>query len=211
MKPNLQAKPRCADLARLLMIVVLLDISAQSAAGMMMPLSVEELTRTSDSIAIGEVIKVGKILSKETPVRTVTVRVEQYLKNDLGLSTLNITVLGGSLSNMTVWAEDQPSFEAGERTLLFLSKRADAFYVNGLFQGKYRLENGQAINQDSSRNTSERELLLKIRSTLSGIEVERSIPVLAAIGAVAAIIAVILIARHASLPRPLKEACRPPI
>jgi len=173
MKLNLQATPRHADLAKLLAIALLLGVSAQPAAGIMISLSVEELTRTSDSIVIGHVLSLGKILSTEIPVRYATIEVEQYLKNDLGLATLEVSVLGGSLDNITVWVEDQPSFEAGERVLLFLSERGGVFYVNGLFQGKYRLEGGRAINQDSSRNTSEQELLLKIQASLRGVEKPR--------------------------------------
>ncbi|MDH5363507.1 MAG: protease complex subunit PrcB family protein, partial [Aigarchaeota archaeon] len=155
---------------KLLAAALLLGIFAQPAVGIMMLISVEELTRTSDSIVIGRVISIGTILSTEIPVRYVTIRVERYIKNDLGLATLEVSVLGGSINNMTVWVEDQPSFEVGERVLLFLSKRGGVFYVNGLYQGKYRLENGQAINQVMSRNTSERDLLLKIQSALAGVE-----------------------------------------
>jgi len=109
-------------------------------------------------------------------------------------------------------------------TLIFLSKRDGSFYVNGLHHGKYRLENGQAINQDSSRNTSEQELLLRVQSALISIDsitevtvdrqtakIERSIFILAAIGAAAAIIAVILFARHAPYARPPERDMQPPI
>jgi len=124
---------------------------------------------------IGRVISIGTILSTEIPVRYVTIRVERYIKNDLGLATLEVSVLGGSINNMTVWVEDQPSFEVGERVLLFLSKRGGVFYVNGLYQGKYRLKNGQATNHDTSRNTSERDLILKIQSALAGAKKPRSL------------------------------------
>ena len=170
MKLNLQPKPAHGYLAKLLAIALLLSVSTQPAAGIMISLSVEELTRTSDSIVIGRVLSLGKILSPDIPVRYATIEVERYLKNDLGLATLEVSVLGGSLDNITVWVEDQPSFEAGERVLLFLSERGGVFYVNGLFQGKYRLEEGRAINQDSSRNTSEEEILLKIQASLRGVE-----------------------------------------
>lgn len=173
MRLTLRAKPRRADLAKLLAAGLLLGIFAHPAVGIMIPISVEELTKTSDSIVIGRVISIGTILSTEIPVRYVTIRVERYLKNDLGLDTLEVSVQGGSINNMTVWVEDQPSFEMDERVLLFLSKRGGVFYVNGLYQGKYRLENGQAINHDTSRNTSERELLLKIQSALAGAEKPR--------------------------------------
>lgn len=51
------------------------------------------------------------------------IKVEQYLKNPLHDSTLNIRTYGGEIREYGLGIEDQPSFSIGDRALLCLSKK----------------------------------------------------------------------------------------
>lgn len=71
----------------------------------------------------------------------------------------------------TVHAE--PIFTRQEQVLLFIKQATVSaygsgqhYYVMGAFQGKYKIENGMALNRDPKRNMSLTELMQNIRSLL---------------------------------------------
>ncbi|WP_255334644.1 hypothetical protein [Methanosarcina sp. KYL-1] len=101
--------------------------------------------------------------------RDVVISVDQYFKNPLSSNEVIVRVLGGTVGNLTLDVEDEPSFESGEDVLLFLVEdtkpatkdlEPEHFRVTGSFQGKYALTgDGKAVK---SGETAELEELLRI-------------------------------------------------
>lgn len=101
--------------------------------------------------------------------RDVVVSVDEYLKNSLSSSEVIVRVPGGTIGNFTLDVEDMPSFEPGEKVLLFLGEDMDPatealspehFVVYGNFQGKFSLtEDGKAVSEGE---TVELEEMLKL-------------------------------------------------
>ncbi|WMW21922.1 hypothetical protein RE476_11180 [Methanolobus mangrovi] len=137
-----------------------MDISGEMEA-----LTFEDLTSRSDVVLIG---KVKEILPArwntpdgerpDKPVEEldigiddmiytdIVIQVEQYLKNSSGTGEFTVRVEGGTVGNDSIWVEDNPSFEPGEKVLLYLRGDISPFSVTGGFQGKFTItEDGSAI------------------------------------------------------------------
>lgn len=71
------------------------------------------------------------------------VHVNKYLKNPLDTGDLQITVDGGTVGDDSIWVEDSPSFEYGEKVLLFLNWKSgrDEMTITGAYQGKFTMIN----------------------------------------------------------------------
>ncbi|ETA67827.1 hypothetical protein MettiDRAFT_1262 [Methanolobus tindarius DSM 2278] len=71
------------------------------------------------------------------------VHVNKYLKNPLDTGDLQITIDGGTVGNDSIWVEDSPSFEYGEKVLLFLNWKSgrDEMTVTSGYQGKFTMIN----------------------------------------------------------------------
>jgi len=97
----------------------------------------------------------------------VVISVDRYVKNPLPTRDVTVRVLGGTVGEDSMKAEDEPSFTPGERVMLFLGKDdapatkdigMEHLVVTGLFQGKFTLtDDGKAARGD--RTTSLQELL----------------------------------------------------
>lgn len=106
---------------------------------------------------------------EEVIYRDVVISVDKYLKNSLSSNEVVVRVLGGTVGNLTLDVEDEPSFELGEDVLLYLVEDTylatkvlgpEHFVICGCFQGKFSLtEDGKAV---SKGETVELEEMLKL-------------------------------------------------
>ncbi|MEI7620039.1 MAG: hypothetical protein WCJ57_00530 [Candidatus Falkowbacteria bacterium] len=121
-----------------------------------------EMVKQSDLIIIGTVkglktAKAPSVLQKgeEDIVTNVNISVEKYLSNpnNLSLSEIVVQTVGGTIDKETMVAEDSPSFEEGERAVVFLQKKDDnTFTVYGWSQGKYTINNGNIAGNEKEKD-----------------------------------------------------------
>jgi hypothetical protein len=124
-----------------------------------------ELNNYSDTIVIGTVKEIlpskWNTADGKRPANTdeafspscliytdVVINIDEYLKDPLPSQEVTVRVWGGTVINDNLMAEDEPSFETGEKVLLYLMKDSspgtkdiapEHFIVTGLLQGKYTL------------------------------------------------------------------------
>ncbi|MDN5293662.1 MAG: hypothetical protein PWQ91_914 [Eubacteriales bacterium] len=159
--------------------------------------SLEEIIKRSDAASIGKVASVsearlasedGKFFEDANAYREVTIEVEKFLFNDIGItSPVRLIVLGGKVKlpkeavlkkgyseDTEVFRvyEDEAQFEVGEKVLVFLHKGSfglkskegkevakERLALTGAWQGKYTVVNEEAINYDKNRNKSLKEIM----------------------------------------------------
>lgn len=147
-----------------------------SANSLVLGYSHKELSNHSDMILMGTVKKTlqskwntidgkqpNKPLNELIPgvdvIYTDTIiNVDKYLKNPQSSQEVIIRTFGGTVGNVTIKSEDDPSFEPGEKVFLYLSKDTspytanfgpDHFMVTGFLQGKFKLtDDGKAVRSD---------------------------------------------------------------
>ena len=118
---------------------------AQSSSGIVVQLTEEELTAQAELILVGHVSDVSCYEEGEGTIYTeVTISVEQKLKGEAGGEVV-IRVAGGKVGEQVVWVEDAPSFDVGERVVVFLEEYDSALHVVGGFQGKYTVSENDTI------------------------------------------------------------------
>ena len=136
----------------------------------------EELRDHSDTIVIGTVKEIlpprwntadGKQPHKlfynlEYPddiiYTDIVISVDEYLKNPLSSRELIVRVTGGTIGDFSMTTDADPSFNSGEKVLLYLRKDANPntkdigpehFIVTDFYRGKYTLtDDGKATTPD---------------------------------------------------------------
>lgn len=163
------------------------DMPLYSKSSASLPLlDTEELSNCSEIIVIGTVKEIlpskwtssdGKrpngidSFSLENSIYTdITISVDKYLKNPSSSKEVTVRVDGGTVGNDTLEADYEPTFEPGERILLFLTEdvvistsniEPKHFRVTGCMLGKFTLtDDGKAVRRDKTVNQD--ELLSKI-------------------------------------------------
>lgn len=143
---------------------------------------IADLANDSAVIAVGEVKDIlpsKKTINKYTGdtilftdiVLSVTETMKGNKSNEIVVRLPGGT-FGEGKEKLTVITSDVPEFIAGEKVLVFLSKSSDGFFdlpegyytVDGWFQGKYQIVNGEARNPKGTYMID--ELKNKIHSTL---------------------------------------------
>jgi len=110
-------------------------------ATVLVPADLGELARDARAIARGTVVAVD---AQWTPDRRtietlVTLEVESYLKGALG-ETVQFRVPGGTFGRFRSIVVGAPTFEVGDRVVVFLGARGPSVpYVVGFSQGVYRV------------------------------------------------------------------------
>lgn len=118
---------------------------SQSSSGIVEKLTVQQLASRADSILVGKVTDIACYEEGEGNIyNQVTLSVEQTIKGETK-QAVNVRVPGGELNGQTLWVEDTPSFQTGERVVVFLEEREDIFTVVGGFQGKFSIENNNMV------------------------------------------------------------------
>ena len=66
---------------------------------------------------------------------------EQYVKNSYGEKSqqIQIKILGGKVGDVCFEVSDSPTFELGEKVMLFLKKFGDDYFPYGIYYGVYRI------------------------------------------------------------------------
>ena len=119
----------------------------------------EELTTGADSIIVGTVAeRTSQWNDERTQIYTsVVVSVEESFKGTLSQDSIAITVPGGEVGEIGQWVSHMPSFDRGERAVLFLKKLPKAKHpkaqlpeaqleVYGGFRGKLAVKQGKVGN-----------------------------------------------------------------
>lgn len=146
-----------------------------SSSSLYPALSIDDLSGYSKYILVGRIkSKLGSRLEHRQDgapfvYTDYEVIVEKELKNS-GLNsgeTLILSQSGGSAGGYNMTSSDAAKIDLGERVLLFIHQGKDGRnWIIGAEQGKYRLENGKAINREDTKTTSEEELINKIKSKI---------------------------------------------
>jgi len=148
-----------------------------SISGSLVALNHTELNDLSDTIVMGTVKETlpskwntadgkrpsttDKAFSPSCLIYTdVVITIDEYRKNPLPSKEVTVRLWGGAVGNDTLTVENEPSFETGEKVLLYLMKDSspstkdigpEHFRVTGALQGKYTLtDDGKATRPDES-------------------------------------------------------------
>jgi hypothetical protein len=122
-------------------ISVLLLGASPARATTFIPMSVEDLTRSSEVIVAGRVESVGGDVGTDGAIQTlVRIDVASVLKGDPGLSHLTLREPGGSVGTLREVVYGAPVYGAGEHVVVFARPGpAEAFTTNQLALGKFRI------------------------------------------------------------------------
>jgi len=125
--------------------VALLAQGAAAWASMFVPMSVEDLTRSSAASLVGSVSSVRAVETRSGAIFTlIEVSVDQVVHGTLPSKTVTLKELGGAVGDRREVWYGTPSFTAGERVFLFLTTYPDgSLRTNHLALGKFRLEPGR--------------------------------------------------------------------
>ena len=136
---------------------------SQSGGGLVEKLTLDELTAKADAILVGEVTDIASYQEGEGNIYTlITFSVEQTIKGE-SEGEVSIRIPGGEVNGQTLWVEDTPSFQLGERAVLFLEEGEGIFSVVGGFQGKFAIDNNDMV----SGNVSLTEFIDQIKGILA--------------------------------------------
>jgi hypothetical protein len=125
-------------------LVACIVLSAAPSATILVPASLETLSRDARAIARGRVVGVdGQWTAGRRSIETiVTLEAETYLKGQLG-STIQFRVPGGSYGRYQNIVVGAPRFSVGQRVIVFLGARGPTVpFVLGLHQGVFHVERG---------------------------------------------------------------------
>jgi len=144
-------------------VLTLLVVCAGATAVTNSNASTVKKRNIGDLIAMGELIVFGKVLEvhdgfdqNNVPYTEVTVEVQQTAKGEAGrtytfrqFGLIKPRDMGNGLVNLNVTPDGWPTYSQGEEVALFLYKAASRTGLRttvGLFQGKFRIEDGQVTN-----------------------------------------------------------------
>lgn len=129
---------------------------ALAPASLVTPMDTETLVRLSTVVVRGEVESVLCGPGPEGALRTwVTLRVEEHLKGATGRERVTLRLLGGAWHNRVSLVYGMPSFEVGERVVVFATRTRDgSLTLVGMSQGKYRIE-GEPGREEAVRGREE--------------------------------------------------------
>ncbi|HZE20246.1 MAG TPA: hypothetical protein VE402_09015 [Candidatus Angelobacter sp.] len=126
----------------LLVVAVAALLCSQAAfATTVQKLSLQDLTKRSESIVMARVtdaVSAWDAGHKEI-YTTYTLQILNAVKGRKGESTVTIRQIGGTVDNIASIVPGMPSFKRGEQVVVFLTQKDAAGYpwVMGLQQGKY--------------------------------------------------------------------------
>ena len=130
--------------------LALLLVVVGSALALVEQLTLDELAAKADSILVGEVTGITCYQEGEGNIYTlVTLSVEQAIKGATQGDVV-VKLSGGEVDGLGLWVEDVPSFQLGERAVVFLEDMEDAFGLCGWYQGKFTVENDWVLERDQS-------------------------------------------------------------
>ncbi len=121
-----------------------------TASALVEPLTIDELTARADSIVVGEVTDIACYEEGRGDIYTlVTLSVEQAVKGGPGNEVV-LRVPGGEVGGLRLSVSDTPSFQPGERVVVFLEEAGSAFKVSGWYQGKFAVVDNRVVETNQS-------------------------------------------------------------
>ena len=124
-----------------------------TSSSLVVKLTLEELVAHADWIVVGTVTgQKSQWDADHNHIYTlVTIAVEEWGKGESDDNEIVINIPGGEVGEVTQRVEDVPSFQKGERVLVYLQPHDDGSAgVVGGWQGKFVIENGNIIGSDLS-------------------------------------------------------------
>jgi hypothetical protein len=160
---------RAASVLSCLGVVLSCASAAFAASGPR--LSVDRLTRSAGVIVEGRVTEVQSEWTTDQSqiFTTVTLEVSETYKGDVPGGELRFRYLGGTVGDITMSLVGQPSFDRGERVLVFLHPNYGVvdLPVIGFSQGKFRVAadaSGVEILEGDGVTLRKDELLRTVRA-----------------------------------------------
>jgi len=123
-----------------------------TGSGLVEQLTLEQLVMGADRIVVGTVTDmISHSDAQHGTINTlVTLSAEDCIKGS-SEGQIVITLPGGETDGEWLWVEDVPSFQLGERTVVFLEEREDDdFSVVGGFQGKFHIDGDNMVGGNMS-------------------------------------------------------------
>ncbi|HET7826749.1 MAG TPA: hypothetical protein VFK90_15545 [Anaeromyxobacter sp.] len=129
---------------RALVLAVVASAGMPAAAATFVVPSVEEMARSSDAVVRGRVVAIAS--RRDAGGRIVTdvdVAVASAWRGAAG-PAVRLVVPGGRAGGLALRVDGAPTFEPGEEVVLFLTRAAAGWRVNGHALGKFRVDGAEA-------------------------------------------------------------------
>lgn len=143
-------------------------------------LTVDDLAKKAKFIIIGTVasssapiVSVDEVHTTTKAYTDVTINVEKDLKSQYTGNQISLRLQGGETDTVKVISENDPTFTAGERVLVFVNDKepntvwGDNYYTAGMMLGKYSLVNGKAIGPEYPNGIDEATFITRILQALA--------------------------------------------
>lgn len=136
-----------------LSIILAMILFASHSHGfcLMIKVNFDELYDSADVVLMGTVSEIRAYPEPGGLVyRIVTMEAERYFKSPLNQSKFYIRIEGGFIGGSSVWVEDQPEINVGEKVLVFLEESDRTmdgnkiYCVSNGYQGKFTVKEGVA-------------------------------------------------------------------
>jgi hypothetical protein len=146
---------------------------AYGGAVLLGPPSLAAQTADADLVVVAWVDDVtGRRAAGGATIETdVRLQVERVLKGGAPAS-LRLTLPGGAVGNARLQVGGVPRFWPGERVLLFLRARPTGLVLVGLWQGKYSLVDGVAVQPERGVRTALADLERRVADAVAGVVVD---------------------------------------
>jgi len=118
---------------------------SQSASGLVVKLTLDDLAARANLVVLGEVVDVVYQKEANGNIYTLaTLSVGQTFKGGT-IKEVVISTPGGKLDGKILEVEGAPNFQLGESAIVFLEKGDGIFRVIGGFQGKFTIDKNNMV------------------------------------------------------------------
>jgi len=110
-------------------------------------LGLEDLVKKAHTIVIGKVTASRTYWStdKKFILTDYTIEVDESIKGQAA-RTIAVTTVGGKIDDLELYVSGMPSFQKGEKAVVFVERGGAYQTVVGLGQGKFTVTNGEVAN-----------------------------------------------------------------
>jgi hypothetical protein len=132
------------------LVFLILVLSLPIHAATVKRLDMDGLVTTAQTIVVGQVTSSHTYWTSDGRLILTrhTIEVDETLKG-VSSGTVEVTTIGGTIGDQTLYVSGMPAFGDGERTVLFLESTGRYRTVVGLGQGKFSIDGGLVSNEVS--------------------------------------------------------------